>query len=371
MITWELIQEMVEGLRPLCSLVNENIGKGIGLFGAGVSAAPCCDFLTEKNYDVSCFVDNSTEKQKYLCCGLKVMAPSSFDGGVLFITNQTYTKAIEKSYNDAFGGKGDAKVITLNAFFTAKNINKFEYLRNNIFSDTESINVLDTMVYENLTSKNKFWTDIYNKNQYFCLDELMNGADEVFVDIGAAVGDTIERFIWEKNGYISQIYAFEPSANEYGALEYRMKRLMREWMFNKGQINIVNAGIAEKSGQRILQMNKLGTNNFILNSGNADQNNVYENHINIYCLDDYFKDVSVTFIKADVEGYEMRCLRGASAVIKRDKPKMALCIYHKPEDIFDFIEYISAIVPEYKFKLRHHSRNWTETVLYAFVEDDE
>ncbi|MDR2660284.1 MAG: hypothetical protein LBC27_09930 [Spirochaetaceae bacterium] len=33
-----------------------------------------------------------------MCYGLKVMPTSSFDGGVLFITNQTYAKAMEKDY---------------------------------------------------------------------------------------------------------------------------------------------------------------------------------------------------------------------------------------------------------------------------------
>jgi FkbM family methyltransferase len=341
------------------------------LFGAGVSAAPCYDFLKEKNYDVSCFVDNSKEKQKYLCCGLNVMDPASFKGGVLFVTNQTYAKAIENAYTRIAGGGGGV-IMTLNAFFTLKNIEKFKYLRDNVFNDSESRNVLDAMIYENLTSENKFWTCIYNKNQYFCMDELMNDTDEVYVDIGAAIGDTIERFIWEKKGYISKIYAFEPSPNEYLALKYRTKRLTREWMFDENQINLVNAGVAEKTGKRILQANKLGTNNFTLSCGDGNAgDNAGQNSVDIYCLDDYFRDIPVTFIKADVEGYEMRCLRGAASVIKRDKPKMALCIYHKPEDIFDFIEYISTVVPEYKFKLRHHSRDWTETVLYAFVEGNK
>jgi FkbM family methyltransferase len=361
-----MIEKAAERLKPLYSLVNSNIGKGVGLFGAGVSAVPCYDFLKEKNYEVSCFVDNSKERQKYLCCGLNVIDPASFKDGVLFVTNQTYAKAMESSYANSAGGGG--VIITLNAFFTLKNIEKFKNLRNNVFYDSESKNVLDTMIYENLTSDNKFWLDIYNKNQYFCIDELMTKANEVYVDIGAAVGDTIELFIWEKKGYISKIYAFEPSPNEYEALKCRTERLAREWMFDENQINLVNAGIGEKTGKCILQTNKLGTNNFILTSGGSAEENAGQTSVDIYCLDDYFRDIPITFIKADVEGYEMRCLRGAASVIKRDKPKMTLCIYHKPEDIFDFIEYISTIVPEYKFKLRHHSRDWTETVLYAFVE---
>jgi hypothetical protein len=233
------------------------------LFGAGASAAPCYDFLKEKNYNVSCFVDNSTEKQKYLCCGLNVIAPDSFKDGVLFVTNQTYAKAMANAYTRTVG---EVAIITLNAFFTLKNIERFKYFKNNVFNDIESKNVLDIMIYENLTSENKFWPGIYNRNQYFCLDELMTDTDEVYVDIGAAVGDTIERFIWEKNGYISKIFAFEPSPNEYQALRHRTKRLIREWMFAENQINLVNAGIAEKTGRRILQANKLGTNNFTFSS---------------------------------------------------------------------------------------------------------
>jgi hypothetical protein len=107
MITWESIKKTAADLMPLYNLVSKNIDKGIGLFGAGVSAAPCYDFLREKNYDVSCFVDNSAEKQKYPCCGLKVIPPFSFDGGALFITNQTYAKTIEKACTPySWGGGG-------------------------------------------------------------------------------------------------------------------------------------------------------------------------------------------------------------------------------------------------------------------------
>ena len=44
MITWDLIEKAVRDLEPIYSVVNKNIDKGIGLFGAGVSAVPCYDF---------------------------------------------------------------------------------------------------------------------------------------------------------------------------------------------------------------------------------------------------------------------------------------------------------------------------------------
>ena len=73
----------------------------------------------------------------------------------------------------------------------------------------------------------------------------------------------------------------------------------------------------------------------------------------------------VTFIKMDVEGSELESLKGAEQTIRRDKPKLAICIYHKAEDMYQLPLYIKELVPEYRLYLRHHSNGDGETVLYA------
>lgn len=75
----------------------------------------------------------------------------------------------------------------------------------------------------------------------------------------------------------------------------------------------------------------------------------------------------VTFIKMDVEGAELESLKGAEKTIRRDKPKLAICIYHKPEDMWTIPLYIKELVPEYKLYVRHHSSGVCETVLYAIM----
>lgn len=78
----------------------------------------------------------------------------------------------------------------------------------------------------------------------------------------------------------------------------------------------------------------------------------------------------VTMIKMDIEGSELEALKGARETILRDKPKLAICIYHKPEDLWEIPLYIKELVPEYRFYLRHHDAGGlSETVLYALMPE--
>ena len=69
----------------------------------------------------------------------------------------------------------------------------------------------------------------------------------------------------------------------------------------------------------------------------------------------------------DIEGAELDTLIGAEKTIKQNKPKLAVCIYHKIEDIITIPKYLHSIVPEYTFSVRQHSNSLLETVLYAEV----
>ena len=60
-------------------------------------------------------------------------------------------------------------------------------------------------------------------------------------------------------------------------------------------------------------------------------------------------------------------LEGAQNLIRNYKPKLAICIYHKPEDTIDIPAYIKSLVPEYRLWIRHYSWSPAETVLYAKI----
>jgi len=73
----------------------------------------------------------------------------------------------------------------------------------------------------------------------------------------------------------------------------------------------------------------------------------------------------VTLIKMDSEGSELEALEGAKETIQRDKPKLAICIYHKPEDLTEI--HLYRLISEYRLFVRHHSNSWGETVCYAVL----
>lgn len=70
------------------------------------------------------------------------------------------------------------------------------------------------------------------------------------------------------------------------------------------------------------------------------------------CIDTVIKNSNiecVDFIKIDTEGSELEALRGAYHTIKRFKPKLAVCLYHKQDDWETIPRFISSIVHSYKF----------------------
>ena len=92
----------------------------------------------------------------------------------------------------------------------------------------------------------------------------------------------------------------------------------------------------------------------------------YRFSVNTSNLDDMI-DEKVSFIKLDIEGAEYKALLGARRIIKTYKPKLAICVYHRHDDLCRLPMLIHEMVPDYKFYLRHHHPNEWDTVLYAKI----
>lgn len=77
----------------------------------------------------------------------------------------------------------------------------------------------------------------------------------------------------------------------------------------------------------------------------------------------------IDFIKLDVEGAEQKVLAGAIKTIQKDRPQLAISIYHSKEDFIQIPVWLIKHCPNYTFRLGHYSPEIYETVLYAIPNE--
>jgi FkbM family methyltransferase len=82
-------------------------------------------------------------------------------------------------------------------------------------------------------------------------------------------------------------------------------------------------------------------------------------------IDNVVGNDKATYIKMDIEGAELDALKGSRNTILRCRPKLAVCVYHKEEDLITIPQYILSLHNNYSLYLRHYGTISTEVVLYA------
>ncbi|WP_180287768.1 FkbM family methyltransferase [Janthinobacterium sp. 35] len=73
---------------------------------------------------------------------------------------------------------------------------------------------------------------------------------------------------------------------------------------------------------------------------------------------------AVSFIKMDLEGWEMQALAGSQRHIRAEHPKLAISVYHNAADFHRIPDYIASIRQDYDLYLRHYTQGWSETIMY-------
>lgn len=195
----------------------------------------------------------------------------------------------------------------------------------------------------------------YTGVQYFDVWEPRD--NEILIDCGAYDGDTIRDFVkWCGYNY-EMIYSFEPSKNNYEKCENYLLESKLE------NCKLIDKGTWKESDTLRFCNSLFDTGDHIITGGEVWHNDIVE--IQVTSIDEVLEGRKATFIKMDVEGSEMESLIGARETITKHKPRLAIALYHKWEDIFDIPLYILSLNSNYTFKLRHYSSGQCETVLYA------
>jgi len=192
----------------------------------------------------------------------------------------------------------------------------------------------------------------YDVSQYFPKDIIKLSPNEFFIDGGGFVGDTALNFIEQSSGVFSKIHIFEPIQH------------------NCEQIRKNIAGLSDKVTLHSVGLSSCCEETYFEDAGCASHVGKGNDLVQLVALDNYFSEQersAITYIKLDVEGAEMSALEGMRATIMQYSPKLAICIYHKPADLWELPLYIHKLNPNYHLYIRQH-QPVCETVLYAVID---
>jgi len=158
---------------------------------------------------------------------------------------------------------------------------------------------------------------------------------DIVVDAGACFGDTALAFA-ASVGSKGKVYSFD---------------------FMPDHIRVINENIAANGYEHIIKLIEKGIGNEDRNvvaidnklSGNHgfQPGKKITNQFPLIKLDSFWSTelngTDINFIKMDIEGSELDALRGAEHLLKEKKPKLAISLYHKPEDFISLPQYIAGL----------------------------
>lgn len=191
----------------------------------------------------------------------------------------------------------------------------------------------------------KIFNEIKTPGEYFESDVFSMSDNEYVVDAGAYKGDSIDKFLKATDGKFGGIYSFELDSSIFKELEGHVAK------YDRKKIILVNAGVSDKTSE--------------LKYGYVQGEEKHTEKVTT--IDEALEGKKVTFIKMDVETFEIKALHGARQIITQQKPKLSISAYHYLSDLWEIPQTIKRMVPEYKLYLRHHSPAVWDTDCYAYI----
>ena len=283
-----------------------------GLSALCTSFVQMCDQV-----NIAAFCDKNTQKQTSTYLGREVISPEE----------------LKNNYQDSF------VVVTV-----LKDINNADILNGLLdsgFSRNQILILKDYLVSHGMS--NLF-------SSYFERGIISIQPGDVFVDAGCYDGQDTIQFMMHCNNEHAKTLAFEPNPLLYTNCVQNLK--------NARATTVYPYGLWSETAE--LALGNLGPNSRVLQDPNE---NVFK--IKTVKLDDILNGENVSYIKMDIEAAELNALKGAEQTVLKHRPRLAISVYHKPEDIWELPNYILSLQSDYKLYLRHYSLYQSETVLYA------
>ena len=207
---------------------------------------------------------------------------------------------------------------------------------------------------ESILILSEYFPTIFDTQYFDKSIPLLHKSGDVFVDAGCLDCSTILHYIRWSNDTYKKIIAFEPSALQHKVCVEKLKDIRDVTIYPYALWN-ENTSVSfhneqDPQASHIIQVPSL---------------QLEIDKVKAVKLDDILERAEVNYLKMDIEGAELNALLGSECTILNYRPKLAICVYHKPEDIIEIPSYILSLHSDYTLYLRHYSFYYSETILYA------
>lgn len=351
-------------------------GKTIYLYGAGSFGKETYSFLKENGIDIRGFLDLRAEEIKE-CCGKPVydlnnpvLTKQKEEAVVLFsivMDKDVRKKVMEEIRESGFGYIEEAQFyrsIQIGPDDLKPGEDLAQYYRNRRHKIQEAYRMLEDeksrAVYR-ANIKAHFLKDYSEcpqweepmEEQYFPSDIKSISGYNRFIDCGGYIGDTVEKLL-NKKKEVQAVAVFEPDINNFRHLAALCQK-------QRETILCFPCAVADKTGFQY----------FSKAAGSGSISEDGESTVLSISLDEALINFMPAFIKMDIEGAEVKALWGAKKVIVKNRPDLAVCVYHHINHLWDILLLLDAWDLRYRFYLRSYNSYTMETVLYVVKGDNQ
>lgn len=359
-----------QNLKEIKEIVSDNGGR-LMIFGGGVYAKIVSGYLMEHGVDaeIRCVLDDPyvTEEQK----NSGVIAFSEYlkeyanevplifgvyDYRIIQKKREQYVNEIPYMYEFHFAVVNNER-IDWNREYIEEHWEQFRETYEMLSSEGSRDAMQAYLNAAVADGFHKLFTDFRDEVPYFSNHLSGCKIDRLF-DCGAYDGDSAHDFIDAYPEY-DRIYEFEPDCSNIRKIE---ERVVNE---NIRDLTIVDKGVWSDTTTLCFQAEGKSSSSI------SDEG---EMRIDVIKLDDmYDQFTSNSLIKMDIEGSELEALKGAANVIMDISPSLAICVYHKREDLITIPQFISSLVGTgvYDYHIGYQGLDLAELVFYAVAKKND
>jgi FkbM family methyltransferase len=192
---------------------------------------------------------------------------------------------------------------------------------------------------------------------YFPEELVVPSTDEVFVDCGAFDGDSVREFLRRRGERFNRIIALEPDPKNITRLYASLAEYPESV---RHRVEAIPVAAGSKRGKA--RFDASGTVGSSVGTGGGIE-------VDIATLDETLEGRAPSYIKMDIEGSEPDAIGGATRILRNDAPVLAVCLYHRQEDLWQIPLQIRVANPDYRLFLRRYSDDCWEQVVYAIPQN--